>query len=187
MDRGCDVLVIAGLNNCKDENDVDILEHIKKFKQLVMKQSDKHHPEDPSTFAVSTLLYPGKFCWFPDDGPPPTENYINKLDMMRTLNNKIIAFNNETMKEQMALYRKMMGDDWEVAGMISKAPRFHKYGVRKQTVSKGKRKVGVTTHWWGWWRSSEPKKDSLHLADKHRGRMGEAVSNYYSFYLMNYF
>ena len=99
------------------------MNHIREFYEQVKKQSELFHPEDPSTFAFATLLYPSKYCWFKDDGLYPSKNYQNKLGMMKSLNNKIIQFNNNVLQEQVPFYKKMMGDDCGVGVLVSKAPR----------------------------------------------------------------
>jgi len=108
------------------------MSHIRKFHEQVKKQSELFHPEDPSTFAIATLLYPSKYCWFKDDGPLPSKNYQNKLGMMKSLNNKLMRFNNNVLQEQVLFYKRMMGDDWGVDGLVSKPPRYALPHIRNQ-------------------------------------------------------
>ena len=175
------------------------MSRIRDFHQEVEKQSQAFHPEDPSTFAVSTLLYPSKFCWFSGDGEIPAKHYENKLIMMRELNYKITDFNNETHAKQLELYTRMLGDDPELNMPAHKslAPAFHTFGLRKRTLKKKGKKIGVIDHRWSWWREteaaarrvkneggvipSEDKMKALHLSDKHRGKMAKSVDNYFSF------
>ena len=122
--------------------------------------------------------------------------------MMKELNYAIINFNNEVHENQLELYKRMLRDatEWNVPGYKSLAPAFHTFGLRKRTVRKAGKKIGVTDHRWSWWReteaearkakeeggqvssgvSAEAKMKALHLADKHRGKMAQAVDNYYS-------
>ena len=145
------------------------MKRIEEFYISIVAQTEKYHKEQPSTFAVATLLYPPKFCWFPDNGPLPYEGYNNKLTMMRELNDRIMAFNNRVFKEQEELY-KAKNYGW-CAGDRSSAPKFHTYGLRKDKN---------TGHRWEWWRQTEEDSNKLHLADKHRCKMGKAVGNYFS-------
>ena len=45
VDRGCDILLIGGLNNCKVEDDTAIMTRIREFHELVNEQTEKYHPE----------------------------------------------------------------------------------------------------------------------------------------------
>ena len=64
----------------------------------------------------------------------------------------------------------------------SRAPRFHTYGLRKNTnILPNGRKVEVRGHRWEYWRQSEPRAQMLHLADSERARMGVAVNKFFIF------
>ena len=76
--RGMDVLLVAGLNNVKNEGVNTIMDRIRAFGDTVIKQGMVFHPEQPNTFHIATLLYLSQFCWFPGDGPYPYHNYHNK-------------------------------------------------------------------------------------------------------------
>ena len=118
---------------------------------------------------------------------------------MRELNYKITDFNIETHLKQEAFYTRMLGDDLEfnLPAHKSLAPAFHTFGLRKRTLKKKGKKIGVIDHRWSWWSETEtaarkakeeggviPAEDkmrALHLADKHRGKMAKSVDNYFSF------
>ena len=140
------------------------MDRIKEFQKEIEDQSQIYHPDDPSTFAVSTLLYPSKYCWFPGDGEVPSKHYDNKLTMMKELSYAITKFNNEIHAKQSDVYTKMLGDatawngadwpEWNVPGYKSLAPAFHSFGLRKRTVRKAGKKIGITDHRWSWWRET---------------------------------
>ena len=57
--RPMDILLVAGLNNVlRGENDDRIMARLHSFYSVVKDQSEKYHPEQPSTFSVATFLYP---------------------------------------------------------------------------------------------------------------------------------
>ena len=87
--------------------------------------------------------------------------------------------NDSVLSSQLDLYKTLC--DGEVY-IKSRAPRFHSYGLRKDTyyLPNG-RKVEVRGHRWEYWRQSEPREQMLHLADSERKRMGTAVGNFFSF------
>lgn len=174
-----DIVVIAGLNNIKNEDADKIMKRIKDFTNEVMEQSVKLHHPNPSTISFATLIYPPQFCWFPADGPEPYDGYVNKLAMMRALNDRIIAHNDRVFVQQKILYKKLTEGEIYTR---SRAPRFHTYGLRKTTVTwTNGRRVGTTGHRWEHWRTSEPRERALHLGDVVRRRMGNAIVNFFKY------
>ena len=175
--KGMDVLLVAGLNNVKNESVDTIMERIRAFGDTVITQAEEYHPEQPSTFHVATLPYPSQFCWFPADGPLPYQNYDNKLAMMEELNWKIAAYNQEMFDRQIKLYERLGGGK---TYKVCLAPKFHTYGIRTSSfTNKRGKNVTVSTHRWEWWRSTEPRSRMLHLDDLRRNSMGSAVNNYF--------
>ena len=93
----------------------------------------------------------------------------------------------------------MLGDDpkLNMPSHKSLAPAFHTFGLRKCTLKKKGKKIGVIGHHWSWWRKTEAaarkannesrvipvedKMKALHLSDKHRGKMAKSEDNYFSF------
>ena len=53
--RPMDVIVVAGLNNVKNETVARIMKHIEEFCDTVRVQSTEHHPGKPSTFSFSSI------------------------------------------------------------------------------------------------------------------------------------
>ena len=123
-----DVLLVSGLNDVKTESEDEIMLRFENFAATVMGQSDKYHPENPSTVSIATLIYPPLFTWFPGQGPAEGSTKENKLDKMKSINGKIMELNQRLFERELETYKKMNGG---VAGSQNKAPRFHKYGLRK--------------------------------------------------------
>ena len=99
--------------------------------------------------------------------------------MMFSLNDRIKEHNDRVLAEQLDLYRDLC--DGEVYSE-SRAPRFHTYGLRKDTnILPNRRKMEVRGHRWEYWRQSEPRAQMLHLADSERARMGTAVNNFFKY------
>ena len=75
----------------------------------------------------------------------------------------------------------------EIALMFSLVSGNHIPGVRKTTkgvrkttkVLKDGSKWDFQTHRWNEWRQSEARADKLHLVDKQRVKMGQAVIKYF--------
>ena len=96
--------------------------------------------------------------------------------MMKNLNEEIIKFNDKTFSEDIEIYQEQNGG---VAGTRSKAPRFHKLGIRKETIKypDGKKRE-KTRHRWEHWRENVPM-NMLHLNDEQRLRMGRKINNFF--------
>ena len=175
--RPMDVLLVSGLNDVKSETEDEIMHRFENFAATVMGQSDKYHPENPSTVSIATLIYPPLFTWFPGREPAAGSSKENKLEKMKSINGKIMELNQKLFEREVKTYKRLNDG---VAGTQNKAPRFHKYGLRKVTrkYPNGK-KVPVTTHRFEHWRQSEPRDRMLHLNNEQRAKMGRAVSAFF--------
>ena len=169
------ICVVAGLNNLiRGESIDEIMKHLENFYTDVSNQSKMYHPDNPSTFTMATLIYAGKLCWMKNDGNLPYDGYINKYEMMSSLNSRIVEFNKNIFSHQIDIYRQRTAINSQ--NIKCKSPKFHLYGVQ---IKKNKKGEKIERHRWSWWRQNEPHEDSLHLADKRRVTMGKAVGNYY--------
>ena len=149
---------------------------IEEFTKAVKDQSNKYHPDEPSTISFATLIYPPQFCWFPANGPEPYTGFQNKLSTMTALNNRIKLHNDENFLEQKELYGRLCDGAMYAK---SRAPGFHTFGLRKiTTVRPNGRRVGSTGHRWEGWRVSEAVDRKLHLAEGERKRIGSAAVNF---------
>ena len=148
-----DVMLIAGLNDVlKGKSGPAIVASFKHFADLVIWQGEQHHPEQPNTCAIGTLIYPPQICWLEDDGPAPT-SFDNQLRNLRWLNHQIEIMNAEAQ---------------------IRTPSFHTLGLRKVTRN-GK---GQTKHRLEHWRESE-RSHKLHLRDDQRIKMAKQVARYF--------
>ena len=114
--------------------------------------------------------------------------------MMTKLNRLIIDFNKDVLQSKKGFHENMPLDDSNIVRQQPLAPAFHTYGIQKRNITEGGKKSTKKSHKWSWWRESEiyakeaekdgseippsAKTRTLHLTDKHRGRMGKAVHNY---------
>jgi len=175
--RPMDVVVIAGLEDVETQTEDEILKRFEDFAYTVKAQSDEYHPESPSTFNVGTLIYPPKIAWLTGDGPIPYPEEQNKLEMITSINSRIIRFNDVNYKEQIDIYKKLTGGHvWPK----SKAPKFHTYGLRKSTKRKANGvNIPHTQHRWEHWSKTEHKHMMYHLNETWRVKMGCAVGNFF--------
>jgi len=172
-ERPMDILVVGGLNNCKLEDKETIMGHIHKFYEVVITQTEEFHPKKHSTFQVSTLFYPPQFCSFKKK--MPHVSFVNRLEMMKSLNTSIMTFNQKVFELQEEVYAAQ----WDgMAGTKTRVPRFHTYGLRKKRVLRGKKIVEIVEHRLNWYREKQVVK-MLHLSDKHRCTMGTAINRYF--------
>ena len=150
-----DVLVVAGYNDLlKEHSRHFIMEGFKHLSQLVSNLGKDKHPLVKNSFAVSTLIYPPRLSWFPDNGPPPSylNNYLEKINW---LNKEIHQLN--------------------IANCVPDYPRFHTYGVRTDNTSQDRKK----SHRWGHW-EEQTRACKLHLKQERIYKMGEAINKYFA-------
>ena len=177
--RPMDVVIVAGLNNVKNESVDTIMGRIEDFANTVMIQAQEHHPEDPSTFCFATLFFPPQFTKLPNNKRESAADFQNKLTMIESLNERIRALNTNVFYKLIDVYKAQNGG---VAGTRPKSLGFHKYGMRKDTKKfPNGREVAVRSHRWEHWRQSEDKERMLHMDDTHRAKMARAVNNYFVF------
>ena len=93
-----------------------------------------------------------------------------------SLNEKIKLFNERIFHEQIEIYKSQ---NEGVAGSRPKSLGYHKYGIRKDTITqKDGTKTGVLSHRFEHWRESS-KEMMMHLNDNQRAKMGRALNNFY--------
>ena len=139
-----------------------MMDCLQLFTSSVLELGKEKHPDSPNTIAVATLLYPPKLAWFYDDGREPP-NYVNEMEKIDWLNAKIKELN--------------------LANSAPFYPRFHTYGVRKDTRYYYDRygyrhQYEKRSHRWEHWLESA-KREKLHLRDDRRMKMGSAVNEYF--------
>ena len=83
------------------------MEGFRNFVETVLNTGD---PENPSTVAISDLLYPPILTWYPDNGPLPLNYQGNKLLRLEMLNEEILSLNMDNN--------------------VTEYLRLHKYGIR---------------------------------------------------------
>ena len=162
--KNIDVVLVAGYNDILEGYARDyIIEKIYNFADIVMNSSPT--PEGKNTFVAVTLLYPPQLAWLPDNGPFPTENYVNNKEKIDWINQEIRNLN--------------------AANNIKFPPCFHTYGVRTKTRKRVDQYGQVTmrtikSHRWEHWLESEPE-NMMHLTAERRFKLGEALNNYFRF------
>ena len=168
--RPVSVLVAAGSNDLIQGRSVDdIMRDLTRFKAMVLGIAPRHHT-GPSNFAVTTPPHPPKFTKYELDrhqlgGPDLTENFLE-------LTQRIVDFNLEGT-------RRWPGVAW--------APMFHKMGVHMRITTVWDRylmnqrytlrKIPLN-HRFRDWRERRPEH-MLHLSERRRINMGEAVIKYF--------
>ena len=144
------ILVAAGLNDILRGADRDtVVERFIHLKETIDAQN-VFHPHAKNELVIATILNPPKLVWLPGNGSPPN-NFKNHLKDLKELNSWIKFYNREN-------------------GRVC-TPAFHRFGVR--TVK------GVQAHQLNQWRQSEPVMDMVHLNDRFRVRMGQAVVRHF--------
>ena len=159
-----DILLCAGLNDLlRNYTAQDIMADLRDFKADVMAWDSRN------TFAVCTLPLPPKMSHLRAD-PRYHRQYVGDQDCFTELNDlipQIINLNAEGPK----------------AVLTSRAPRFHTWGIRTETLPFNKdstRAIGnLGQHRSGQWRESDTW-DQLHLNDQARLRMGKATVGYFT-------
>ena len=144
------VFVSAGLNDLlRGADNTTVVERFILMEEKV-EQQNTFHPHAKNEMVIATILNPPKLVWFPANGPPPT-NHHNMLQEIKELNSWIKMFN-------------------ENNGRVC-TPSFHRFGVRTCR--------GVQSHHLNQWRHSETVRDMVHLNDRWRIRMGQAVIRHF--------
>lgn len=83
--RDLDVVLIAGYADIVDGYARDyIIEKMYNFAELVM--NNPASPGGKNTFAVGSLFYPPQVAWLADNGPYPTENYVDNKENIDWIN-----------------------------------------------------------------------------------------------------
>ena len=144
------ILVAAGLNDILRGATRDTV--VGRFIQLkeTIDAQNAYHPHARNELVIATILNPPKLVWLAGNGSDPP-GFKNHLQDLKELNNWIKFYNREN-------------------GRIC-TPAFHIFGVR--TVK------GVQAHQLNQWRQSEPVTDMVHLNDRFRIRMGQAVVRHF--------
>ena len=162
--RGMDVVIVSYYNDyLKGRTAKDILVSFSWLLHVVKNQATRHHPTKPNTLAVATLPYAPQLCWFPDNGPFPTPNYVNHLEELTWLNDEIIGFN--------------------AKNGTSSAPKLHTYGERTSNSPYkdryGQLKVRhIRKHRFSQWREEENSR-KLHMDNERRMAMATTVGKYF--------
>ena len=148
------VLVSAGLNDLLKGHTRDmIVEDFIHMKEVITAQDKQNE------LVIATVLNPPKLVWFPGNGTPPS-SFTNHLKDIMELNSWIKFYNTEN-------------------GRIC-TPSFHRFGVR---TTRGRLAGGPLTsiqaHQFSQWKETEPTRDMVHLNDRWRVRMGQAVIRHF--------
>ena len=114
-----------------------------------------------STFAVSTLMYPPKLCWFKYDGPEPY-GFVNHKTKVDWINHEIDALN--------------------IRNSVLNYPAFHSYGTRTQAVTisdkHGRKVIHSKAHRWEHWEEG-PRRQKYTLRLDRKFKMAKAINNYF--------
>ena len=161
-----DTVLMAGLNDVRDTAKLysnkysmeetaelvseNILNSIKGLHRIILEHSRTHNVKD--SLAVCTILHVPALYWHDDDGPPPSQDYINYKAIIDKTNLKIEAFNIEY-------------------GSTS-APKLHQTGERP--LNKGKKRK----YQFGAFREEE-KASMMHLKDHKRFKMAKSLVKYF--------
>ena len=154
------IMLVAGLNDLLKGGDKhSFIEAVEGFKINIDAQNKYHTSGGKNEFCVAPLMNPPKVCWFPDNGEEPP-NYNNRLLEIASINGWISDFNRKN-------------------GM-SGPPCFQVWGTRtSRKILEDGSSWPMKTHRWNEWRVMDKKEDMLHLNDKMRARMGQAVVKYF--------
>ena len=163
-DKPLDVVLVGGYNDLVMGKTRDQVNYkFQQFCDLVKLSGIRQHPNNPNTVAVATLMYPPQLAWFPDNGPPPSPDYVNQREKIDWLNNQIQLRNRENG--------------------VPIGVGFHTYGVRKATRQYQDQygqihQYETRSHRWEHWREEQPDR-MLHMRDHRRFKMGTALNNYF--------
>ena len=158
--KSLDVVVVAGYADIAQHFSREfILQGLNEFAEFVLRLDQG---AAPSTFAVSSLMYPPRYCWFSENGPVPYRyhNFVEKFDW---LNAKIHELN---LNNNVPAY-----------------PCFHTYGTRKTTRSvinaQGDTELQhVRGHRWEHW-AEQARREKVTLRVDRRFKLGKAINNYF--------
>ena len=153
------IMLASGLNDLLRGGDkTSFIEAVKGFKINIDAQNKYHSNGLKNEFCVAPVMNPPKLCWFPDNGQEPP-NYENRLVEIAEMNDWINNFNR--------------------ANGMSGPPCFQTWGTRSSMkVLEDGSAWPFKTHRWNEWRETE-KSEKLHLNDKMRGKMGQAIVKYF--------
>ena len=154
------IFVSAGLNNIlRGASRNSMVEDYIHMKEVVQAQ-DAYHPNKRNELVIATLLNPPKLVWFAGNGPPPS-NFHNHLGEIKELNSWLKFFNTQN-------------------GRIC-TPSFHRFGVRttRGRIGGSGPVTSIQSHQFSQWRQSEQTRDMVHLNDRWRVRMGQAVLRHF--------
>ena len=158
------MVLIAGYSDIVEGYARDyIIEKMYNFADLVL--NNPSSPRGQNTFTVGSLFYPPQVAWLADNGPYPSENYVDNKEKIDWINQEIKKLN--------------------TANNIRFPPCFHTYGVRTQTRKRIDRYGQITmrsvkSHRWELWLETEPE-NMLHLTIEKRFKMGQALNNYFKY------
>ena len=152
-----DTVLVAGLNDIKysarpylgkytleemaEKASEDIMNSVRGLHRVIVEHGKTHMVN--STLAVATVLHVPALYWHQDDGPTPSQNYVNYKGLIDTLNNKIKAFNMENG---------------------ASAPELHQAGER--SVDKAKKRKYMFQSF-----REVNKANMMHLTDSKRMKM----------------
>ena len=125
----------------------------------MVEAQDTYHPHKKNELVIATLLNPPKLVWFAGNGSPPT-NFTNRLQDIKDINSWIKFYNIEN-------------------GRLF-TPCFHRFGVRTTRGRIGDGPLtSIQSHQFSQWRQSKLTRDMVHLNDRWRVRMGQAVLRHF--------
>ena len=136
-----------------------------QFDKLVeMVKSASPNPDAPNTCCVATMMYPPQLAWFPDNiFPPPANYYVNNLEKIDWLNEEILRLNQSNgIDNFLGLHTHGVRTGWRSC--------VDEFGRRYTWMAK--------YHRWNHWRE-ENEAQKMHLTNKRRFRLGQAVNNYF--------
>ena len=156
-----DVIVVAGYADIDKQYSREyIMRGFSEFAASVL--GTKEHPSPTkNTFAVSSLMYPPRHCWFLANGPEPYR-YHNIVDKFDWLNTKIHELN--------------------VKNNVTAYPSFLTYGTRKSIEmvkdDDGKEQLNhIRAHRWEHWQE-QARRDKVTLRVDRLYKLAKAVNNY---------
>ena len=156
--RPLDVVLVGGYEDVLRGYARDfILRGIEEFARTVLGPNK----DSKNTFAVATMMYPPKLCWFRHDGPEP-RGYTNHKEKVDWINNRIDALN--------------------LDNSVTKYPGLHTYGTRTESVKytdrSGRKVLHTKAHRWEHWEEG-PRRDKYTLRVDRKFKMAKAINNYF--------
>ena len=166
--RPMDVVLVAGYENLVEGHSRDqIIEEYDAFARLIKGGAGdlRQDNETPHTVAITSLAYPPKLAWMRDDGPYPSNAYVNRKEKIDWINGEIARLNRTYLAVN--------------------PPCIHTFGIRTTTTPIVNRYGRMALyrskrHRWESW-VGQDRAEMLFLRPDKVFKIGMAINNYFRF------